>query len=133
MEILDKRYIDEAVRIRRDYLTCVYDITQKEETVMKYKIDLENSINNMDDVVKTMTESKNISNKILNEKLIDLELNINKIQNELIPINKKIKQLEIDAKKLNTIIKEKYTTLSEMDVRRILEPYLLKMESNLRF
>ena len=126
---IEIRYINEAIRIRREYLNCMYEITTKEEKVMKQKSELENVMNDLTSLVESMEGKKNIDGKLLNEKLLEAELNINKIQAELKPINVKIESLKKEAKNLYTIIKEKYPDLNDQDIKSQMDPHLIELNN----
>lgn len=106
---IHKRYIDEAVRIRKSYLKTINKISEKEESILSFKNDIEKIMSETDIIVN---DNKNIDDiklrNILNEKLIDIETNIINIQKEVKPMNDKIERLESDSKKLYDTIKEKY-------------------------
>ena len=118
MDKIHKKFITEAIRIRQSYLKNIKKIHEKEEIIMSYKKDIEKIISDTEIIVKKSSENTNTKelSKILNEKLIEIEININKIQKELQPIHKKNEKLEKDSKKLYETIRDNHK-LEEKEIQ----------------
>lgn len=132
--ILDKRFIDEAIRIRTDYLNCMKDILTKEKRVNEHKEEIQQYLNNITEMCKKMeiNKEKELNEVSLNKKLMDIEEKIIKIQEDFIPINEKIGKLKKDAKYLYTIIKEKYPTTSDYEIKEQLDPYIIEIDKQIK-
>ena len=64
--------------------------------------------------------------KLLNDKLIDIESNINLIKKEIVPINTTIESLKKQSSNLYSVISESYPSLSMEEIQRQVINYLTK-------
>ncbi len=115
---IHQRYIENAIRIRKEFLSVMIDILDKETeiTIHKNRISDLMSINEkyINDNSKSPIEKikKNIQND-----LNDIESNIIKINNKLLPVLEKLEKLKKDSKELYSAIKDKYPNLSEQEIQ----------------
>ena len=129
---IQMRYINSAVRIRNEYLTCMHQILLKEEKVNNEKKLVDIIMSELRDTYDTMNVNKNFDEKILNERLMEIEVHLKKIQSEFKPINEKMEKLKLDAKNLNKLLKEKYPNLSDAEIKTQLDPYLIKCDESFK-
>lgn len=121
--MIDKRFKDEAIRIRKEYLVCMQKILEKEEKINVEKNNIEKLINEMTE----LCNMKDMNNSALNDKLLDIEEKIKKIQEEFIPINNVIEELKKQAKFLYSNIKVKSPELSDQDIMNIINSHISKL------
>jgi len=120
---LDKIYINEAIRIRGEYMTSLKNIL-KEEGALNIK---KSEIDNIQDGMEKMVESDmhDVTKRLkLNEQLIKIERIIKNIQGKIKPHYDNIENLRVDADRLYTSIKEKYPNVTENDIKEQIAPYI---------
>lgn len=125
---IQSRYINNAVRIRREYLTCMSQILEKEQRVNKEKKKIEEILEDLKNIYGDMESQNNFDGNTLNDRLLDIEAHIKKVQEEFTPINDKIEKLKIEAKNLNKLLKEKYPELNDIEIKEQLDPHLIKCD-----
>ena len=118
--MIHKRYIDEAIRIRKDYLNELDTLLSKEKKILKYKdnieiimLDINTFIDNLD---TDLTEEE--LNEKLKDELNDLENNINIIQDDVKILDKKIKKLKNASHELYISIVKKYPKLTADEIKK---------------
>jgi len=117
---ISKTYLDEALRIRKEYLKCI-KIIEKKEAFKQYK-------NELDDIRNAIinTDIEKLENLLLEKaKLIDNKLL--DIYYELSPIYETFNNLEYDADKLYDAIRQKYPKLKTEEIRNQLWSYIEKI------
>lgn len=118
---LDKVYIDEAIRIRSTYFKSFDEIKKKESTLKKYKDELEEIMVNANTYVQSIKNNKMDERMVsvaMNDHLNEIEVAMEKIKNELRPVEEIIDQLKIDAKVLFDSIREKYPDMQDIDIQK---------------
>ena len=114
--MISDQYINEAVRIRKSYLSNLKEIVDQEPAIMKKKElfqiiqdEMKNIVySDVNDIRKTME---------LNEKLIYLEREIKSIQSIIQPYYDKIEKLKDDRDRLYLSIKEKYPNITPEEIK----------------
>lgn len=128
MKKIDQKYLDDSVRIRQTYKECLFSLKEKEDKVKIYR----DSITELMDEMKSYIENTPDENfnentqKLLNDKLIDIESNINLIKKEIVPINTTIESLKKQSSNLYSVISESYPSLSMEEIQRQVINYLTK-------
>lgn len=121
---IPKQYITEAERIRKIYLSNMKEIVRLEkfvdvekDKIVEFQKELESIIKDPDlsDVRKTLT---------LNNRLLDIERSIKKIQDSIKPYYENIESLRGDADRLYIAIKEKYPNISKDDIQTEIMKYV---------
>lgn len=121
---LDQVYINEAIRIRKEYIRSLKNIVKEEDTLLENKNKVENIKNNMENVVDD-SDMNDITKRLkLNNDLIKIEKIIKDIQSKVKPHYDKIENLRMDADKLYNSIKEKYPNITENEIKKQISPYL---------
>jgi DNA repair ATPase RecN len=115
---IHQRYIDNAIRIRKEFLTVMRDILDKETEIKNYK----NRIDELMSINKKYINDNSKSpiqkiKKDISDDLNDIESNIILINNKLLPILEKLEKLKKDSKELYSAIRDKYPNLSEQDIQ----------------
>lgn len=115
---IHQRYIENAIRIRKEFLSVMIDILDKETEITTHK-------NRISDLMSTNKKYINDNSKSPIEKikkdiqndLNDIESNIIKINNKLLPVLEKLEKLKKESKELYLAIKDKYPNLSEQEIQ----------------
>jgi len=123
MQIISQDYIDIAIRIRKDYLKHLETMKLKTEGLETCKDNLEKLRKDINDI---NVKNPNLTN-IMNEKMVELEKNINNIQEQVEPIYSKISELSKDADRLYDAIIEKYPNITPQEIRVQMIPHLEKI------
>lgn len=113
------KYINEAKRIRINYLNLVKNFTEKEELIKKYK---DRILEILDYIEKYIDKNKKLDEEslkeTLNEELMDINSNMDKIQNDVKKLDSNIQNLKNQSKKLYITIEEKYPELNEKEIQK---------------
>lgn len=116
---MDKIFIEQAKQIRREFIKNSKEVVKCEGKIESYKQDL----NKLQEEL-----NENMDEQTIREKLALIERNIKSIEIVLAPFNVKVQQLEKDADKLFTSIKERHTSMSPDDIRNELIPHLMEIK-----
>jgi len=112
---IDQRFIEQAVRIRRDFLKSLKIATERQEVVMVYLDQLNNLKNDLDNI-------KEKEDLIL--KINEIEKSVSVIEKEMSYHLLKREQLEKDEIKLCEMVLERYQGITEDEIKEQLHPYL---------
>lgn len=115
--MIAEQYIQEGIRLRREYLKNLKEIIKQEPIIFsrkknfeELKVEMENiAFSEMNDFRKTIE---------LNNKLITLEKEMNKIQNMIRPFYDNIEKLKTERDRLYLAIKEKYPNISNEQIEK---------------
>ena len=115
---IHQRYIENAIRIRKEFLLVMSDILDKETEISNHKKRISElmTINEKYIVNNSKKSIENIKKDIQND-LNDIESNIIKINSKLLPILEKLEKLKKESKELYLAIKDKYPNLSEQEIQ----------------
>jgi len=116
---MDKKFIEQAKNIRREYVKNLNDVIKCEEKINIYKKELTGIQENL---------LSNIEEDILKTKIMDIEKNLKYIENIMEPFRKKVKRLEKEADTLFENIKEKYPNYTIIDIQNELIPHLKEIK-----
>lgn len=125
--MIDKRYIDEAVRIRIEFLENLINVKKFEKIYQELLIKLEDSkekIDSLDPKNTSLTEDNVI--KMAQEISIELNLVIEKIK----PYSEKTKELDDKQRILYKTIKEKYPNITDEDIYKEIVPVIARIDEN---
>ena len=112
---IDQRFIEQAVRIRRDFLKSLKIATERQEVVMVYLDQLNNLKYDLDNI-------KEKEDLIL--KINEIEKSVSVIEKEMSYHLLKREQLEKDEIKLCEMVLERYQGITEDEIKEQLHPYL---------
>jgi len=119
MGIINQRYINEANRIRTEYLKSMENLSSKENYIKGHQNNIDNLMMNISKYIDTSPSATNGEIAVdLKTELFDLESNIISITREVDILDKKIKRLENDSKTLYFVILEKYPNLTEAEIQK---------------
>ena len=125
MNNIDEKYLQEANRIREQYLKTLEKIKTKEDIINKYKSDIENVMEkNTDYIEKHSEKSIDQIKENIKDDLYLVETSINKINDELTPLLDKIDELKDNSSELFTSIKDKYPLVDEIDIQEQVFKYI---------
>jgi len=120
---LDQIYINEAIRIRQEYMGSIKNILREENILKQKKSEIDNIQNGMEEIVES--DIHDITKRLkLNEELIKIERIIRIIQEKIRPHYENIEQLRKDADNLFTSITEKYPNITKDDIEEQIAPYI---------
>jgi ferritin-like metal-binding protein YciE len=115
---MDKKFIEQAKNIRREYIKSVNDILSCEDRINQYKSKLSE--------IQFDMHSK--GKEEIREKMMDVEKNIKIIENIMTPHTNKVKSLEKEADILFENIMERYPNYTKEDIQNKLIPHLKEIK-----
>ena len=115
--MISKQYILEGIRLRKSYIQNLKEILKQEPKIMdkkknfeKLKQEMESIVNSdINDIRKTLD---------LNNKLIELEKEMENIQNIIRPYYDSIENLKKERDRLYIAIKEKYPGITDQEIEK---------------
>lgn len=107
---LDSIYINEAKRIRKIYLTNLTSIVEKEDEIQTFI--------KIIDSIKSDIENGDDNQKDFQDKLLNINKNIGKIKEHIMPHYDKIKKLDESQRTLYNNIKDKYPDISDDEIQK---------------
>jgi hypothetical protein len=113
---LDTIYINEAKRIRKIYLTNLTNIVEKEDDIQTFL----KMINDIKSDIEDNEENENI----FQEKLLNINKNISKIKDHIMPYYDEIKKLDESQRILYNNIKDKYPNITDDEIQEQIVPYI---------
>ena len=119
--ILDKLYIDEAIRIRKTYLNNLAAIVKKEDEIQKYFLMIE-------DVREEVEQNEAPNQDYFVKKLTEINDNIEKIKSVIMPHYDTIKKLDESQKILYDNIKDKYPEITNDDIQSQIIPHIVPID-----
>lgn len=125
--IIHERFLKDASKIRKQYFSNIKKLSKKEESLTFYKNEIVKIKEEISIFIKNTKNYNDTFVKTFNGKLMEIEKNIIKIQNEISPINNNIIDLEKQSKILYNNIKEYYPSLDESDIQKQVIDYLQKL------
>jgi len=119
---IEKRFIDESLRIRKEYLNSLTELKDKESNISKIKNDILESYN--------LAHVNDIDKELMETKIEKLSNDIKKLQNDVEPIIIDINNLKNDADRLFEKIKEKYPNVTKEDLIDSLSPHINNIDKD---
>jgi predicted transcriptional regulator len=107
---MDAIYINEAKRIRIEYLKNIAFILRKE-------VDIQSSIARLSEIKNEIETTDDKSEEFFREKLQEVDRNITEAKEHIMPFYDKIEQLNKDQHNLYVTIKDKYQGISDEEIR----------------
>jgi len=114
---MDKKFIEQAKAIRREYVKNLNGVLKYEDKINKYK-----------DELTEIEKHLEPNNESLLQKMMEIEKNINAIESIMNPFTKRVKRLEKDADQLFDNIRERHPELSTQDIQNELIPHLKEIK-----
>jgi len=118
-------YINEGIRIRKNYLHNMREIIKEEPKILQRKNLFEKLKNEMEVIVKSDTNEMRKTLE-LTTKLLTLEKEIKSIQDIIRPYHENIEKLKDDTDKLYLAIKEKYPNITTDQIQQEISSKLME-------
>jgi len=122
---IDNIYINEAIRIREEYINNMHHINNS-DTIIK------NIIKDMEKLKDDISTDSDISEDVYKSKLVELDTILNKISVKIVPYHEKIMLLGKDQEKLSLAIKDKYPKISDDDIQQQIIPHIIELDEKLK-
>jgi len=119
--MIEELYINDAKRIREEYLNNLIYIASEEDNIKSLTSDLEQ-------IGKDIEESDSKSDTFYRDALFEVEKMIKKATEKIVPYYEKIKDLDKQQRKLYNTIKDKYPNLSDDDMKNSIIPHILEID-----
>ena len=119
--MIDQIYINEAVRIRTEYLDNLIYLANEEENIKSLSSDLQQ-------IAKDVEESDKKDETYYRDALFEVELMIRKATEKVVPYYEKHKELDKKQRELYNTIKEKYPNLTDEDMKNIIIPHIVEVD-----
>jgi len=119
--MIDKIYINEAVRIREEYLDNLVYIAKEEEYIKSLSSDLQ-TLNN------EIKDSEKKDEKYYRDALFEVDLMIRKATEKINPYYEKIKELDNKQRSLYNTIKDKYPDIKDEQIQKDIIPEIIKVD-----
>jgi len=119
---MEKRFIDESIRIRKEYLKFLSKLKDNENNISKIK----------DDILKAyeMAHINDIDKELMETKIKNLTSEVTKMKNHIEPIVNNINDLKNDADKLFEKIQEKYPNVTKEKLIELLSPHVQNIDND---
>lgn len=122
---IDKLYINEAIRIRTEYIKNLKYISNKESII-------KNIISNMEALKGEIEDTDELNEDEYKSKLMELGEIMSRIESDILPHHKAIESLNKDQQKLYHTIKDKYDDISDDEIQKQIMPHIVELDKNLR-
>ena len=124
--MIDQLYINEARRIRKEYLTNLFYIVEKEGEMKEYLTIIETIKDelNDEDIIK--------NDKAYKEKTFKLSKNIEQLKKYIIEYDNNIKKLDKDQRTLYTNIKEKHIGITDEEMQKELIASIIDIDEKFK-
>lgn len=116
MFIIDKFYLNEARRIRLEYLDNLGEINKRVPFINKYKEKIQSYTKDLEKIVSSNAQDAVKENEFMNS-LENLNHDVETLEKEMKPYYSKIEQLTVDSEKLYNNILEKYIGIQPDDIK----------------
>jgi hypothetical protein len=122
-----RQYLNEALRIRKEYINHLKMIEEKNSILVKSKNDIQLVVMDTEKSIKDM-EDYNEKMTLISEKLQEIEKSMTIVENEIKPHSEAIDVLREDSEKLLNSIVEKYPDLSTDEIKTQIYNFLVAYE-----
>lgn len=125
--MLDRNYINEAIRIRKEYLSNLSNVNELDNIYYDLLIEFNNLKTKIDDIEN---KHQNVDEQYLFKLLEDINEKITNTSNKIKPFKNNIEKLNKEQSILYKNIKEKYPKLSDDDLYNELIPIIKNIDDN---
>lgn len=129
--MIQELYLKKAVKIRKDYLNIVNDIKSYEKIAKDIINTLQLATDNLESTMEKVnagTLSEKTRDERLQKTFIDLEQDMNNIEKSVNKLNSSMEKLKMDEIDLHKQIKQVYFNLSDEEIRKEVQDYLVKLK-----
>lgn len=123
--MIDIIYIEEAKRIREEYIENLNYITKEEDNINKL-------IKGLDKIKEEVSVSESKDDNYYKNKLFEVEKMINFASERIDPYYEKIKELDKKQQKLYFSIKDKYPGITDEQIAKSIVPHIVELDKKLR-
>lgn len=123
--MIDTLYINEALRIREEYLNNLLYISNEEENLKKLT-------NNLSELSEEIENSESKDENYYKNALIEVEKMIQKANDKIKPYYDKIKDLDKQQRLLYNNIKEKYPNITDDKIKDVIIPHILILDEKIK-
>jgi hypothetical protein len=120
--MIEEIYINEAKRIREEYLKNLIYIAKEEDNIKTLTNDLETLGNEIEN-----SDSK--SENYYRDALFEVEVMIRKATDKILPYHDKVKELDKQQRKLYNTLKDKYPNISDEEIRSEIIPHIIEIDN----
>jgi uncharacterized membrane protein len=128
--MISEIYLKQALKIRKEYLKIVTDISKYENLAKDFILTLEERASEAQELYKKIDDKKitnpEIAKKELHELMIQTESDINKVDKSISNLNSQIEKLRIDEVNLYKEIKKVYFNLTDEEIKSETQSYIKK-------
>jgi hypothetical protein len=119
--MIDQIYINEAIRIREEYLDNLIYIANEEEYIRGLSSDLQ-TLND------EISKSEKKDEKYYRDALFEVDLMIRKATEKINPYYDKVKELDKKQRSLYNTIKDKYPNITDDEMKKDIIPHIVKVD-----
>jgi hypothetical protein len=122
MPKIDQFFIDSAKKIRKEFLRLNKELDKYQKDVTNLSDYFKKTATELEKYQQTLNKNMNVekAKSYIIEKLNSVEIESKKISNKITPINEAIEKLRNEELILYKSIKQKYPTISDDDLKRII-------------
>lgn len=121
---MDKVYVDEIALIRKEHAEVVNMLTSKQTSLARFKTVLEATANELDRLKDNNTINPEEKMRMLTERIAKMQKSQKKMEEQMGPLQAKMKELTIRATDVLAAIKSKYPDYTDEEIKKILEERL---------
>lgn len=114
---IDLIYINESIRIRKEYLNNLAYIVKREDEIQKYS-DTIVSIN------EELSNTDSLTEKYIEEKIGDIDKNVNELRSYLVKYYDNIQKLDEEQRILYNNIKDYYPNITDDEMKTQIMVYI---------
>jgi uncharacterized phage infection (PIP) family protein YhgE len=126
--MISEIYLKQALKIRKDYLKIVNDISRYENLAKDFISTLEERASEAQELYQKIDTNQitnsEVAKKELHELMIQTESDINKVDKSISDLNSQIEKLRIDEVNLFKEIKRVYFNLTDEQIREETQSYI---------
>lgn len=123
--MIDLIYINEAKRIREEYLNNLQYIATEEDNIKQLTSDLVK-------LSEDIENSEEKSETFYKDALFEVETMIRKASEKIMPYHDKVKELDKQQKVLYDTIKEKYPNKTDEDIKNDIIPHIVELDKRIK-
>lgn len=115
--MIAEQYIKEGIRLRKSYIENLKEILKQEPSINERKKTFDEIKDEMEKIVYSDLNDVR-KTLILNNKLMDLDKEIKKVQDIVRPYYDNIEKLKVERDRLYLAIKEKYPIITDQEIEK---------------
>lgn len=129
MATIDKKYINQGIELRKEFLGLNSQMDVILKDLKKVAENLKNENDNLEDINSNLKEMEyEQASRLVLEKLMNMELEAEKLHKIYEPINKRIEEIKKQETILFENVKMSYPSLSEEEIFNQFSEHLSKLK-----